>query len=248
MKNILFITGKLAEKGLKTVIESMDSKDFIYQIRNLNVNVAALLTTDMIERRIGDVSSFDEIIIPGRVRGDLIALEKSIRKKIIRGPDELKDLPTLFGEKPIKYDLSKFETSIFGEITDALNMTVEEVIKRAEYFRLEGADVIDIGCLPNKKFPHLEEIVQELKNRNFYVSIDSHNTDELVRGSKAGADYLLSIKEESYHILENLDSYPILIPTDGDMQKFYSLIDRAIADQLTFIADPILDPISYGLA
>jgi hypothetical protein len=196
MKNILFITGKLAEKGLRTVIESIENKEFNYEIRNLNVNVAALLTTDMIERRIGNIDSFDEIIIPGRVRGDLELLIKNIDKKIVRGPDELKDLPTLFGASPVKYDLSKFETSIFGEITDALNMTVEEVIKRAEYFRLEGADVIDIGCLPNKKFPHLEEIVQELKNRNFYVSIDSHNTDELIRGSKAGADYLLSIKDE----------------------------------------------------
>ena len=246
MKNILFITGKLAEKGLRTVIESMEDKDFTYEIRNLNVNVAALLTTDMIARRIDDVQSFDEIIIPGRVRGDLELLEKTINKKIIRGPDELKDLPIIFGAKPVKYDLSKFETSIFGEITDALNMSVEEVIKKAEYFRTEGADVIDIGCLPNKEFPHLEEIVQELKNRNFYVSIDSHNTDELIRGSKAGADYLLSIKDESYHILDNLDSYPILIPTDNNMKNFYSLIDRAINDKLTFIADPILDPISYG--
>ena len=246
MKNILFITGKLAEKGLKTVIESIEDKNFTYEIRNLNVNVAALLTTDMIARRLDDVTPFDEIIIPGRVRGDLVALEKKINKKIIRGPDELKDLPTIFGAKPVKYDLSKFETSIFGEITDALNMTVEEVIEKAEYFRLEGADVIDIGCLPNKEFPHLEEIVQELKNRNFYVSIDSHNTDELIRGSKAGADYLLSIKNESYHILDNLDSYPILIPTDNNMKDFYSLIDRAINDKLTFIADPILDPISYG--
>ena len=71
MKNILFITGKLAEKGLRTVIESIENKDFTYEIRNLNVNVAALLTTDMIERRIGNIDSFDEIIIPGRVRGDL---------------------------------------------------------------------------------------------------------------------------------------------------------------------------------
>ena len=28
MKNILFITGKLAEKGLRTVIESIENKDF----------------------------------------------------------------------------------------------------------------------------------------------------------------------------------------------------------------------------
>ena len=97
MKNILFITGKLAEKGLRTVIESIENKEFNYEIRNLNVNVAALLTTDMIERRIGNVDSFDEIIIPGRVRGDLELLIKNIDKKIVRGPDELKDLPTLFG-------------------------------------------------------------------------------------------------------------------------------------------------------
>ena len=87
MKNILFITGKLAEKGLRTVIESIENKDFTYEIRNLNVNVAALLTTDMIERRIGNIDSFDEIIIPGRVRGDLESLKKNINKKIIRGPD-----------------------------------------------------------------------------------------------------------------------------------------------------------------
>ena len=74
MKNILFITGKLAEKGLKTVIESIEDKNFTYEIRNLNVNVAALLTTDMIARRLDDVTPFDEIIIPGRVRGDLVAL------------------------------------------------------------------------------------------------------------------------------------------------------------------------------
>ena len=80
-------------------------------------------------------------------------------------------------------------------------------------------------------------MVQELKNRNFYVSIDSHNTDELIRGSKAGADYLLSIKSETYHILENLDSYPVLIPSDNNLPEFYNLIDRAIKDNLTFIAD-----------
>ena len=91
MKKILFITGKLAEKGLKTVIDSIEDKKFSYEIRNLNVNVAALLTTDMIERRIGDVNDFDEIIIPGRVRGDIKSLEKQLSKTITRGPDELKD-------------------------------------------------------------------------------------------------------------------------------------------------------------
>ena len=46
-------------------------------------------------------------------------------------------------------------------------MTVDQVIEKAEFFRSEGADVIDVGCLPNKHFPHLEEIVQELLDNLF---------------------------------------------------------------------------------
>ena len=61
-KNILFITGKLAENNLKKILERIDNKQFDYEIRNLNVNVAALLTTDMIARRIGDVKKFNKII------------------------------------------------------------------------------------------------------------------------------------------------------------------------------------------
>ena len=46
MKNkILFITGKLAEKNLKKILDSIKDKNFIYETRDLNVNVAALLTT-----------------------------------------------------------------------------------------------------------------------------------------------------------------------------------------------------------
>ena len=41
-KNILFITGKLAENNLKKILERIDNKEFDYEIRNLNVNVAAL--------------------------------------------------------------------------------------------------------------------------------------------------------------------------------------------------------------
>ena len=31
-----------------------------------------------------------------------------------------------------------------------------------------------------------------------------------------------------------------------NLPEFYNLIDKAIEDNLTFIADPILDPVSYG--
>ena len=68
----------------------------------------------------------------------------------------------------------------------------------ADNYRNNGADIIDIGCLPNKSFPHLSETIQELKRQDFYVSIDSHSDKELILGGKSGADYLLSIKSDNW--------------------------------------------------
>jgi len=244
--NILFITGKLAEKNIRNILDSIKNKDFSYEIRNLNINVAALLTTEMIYRRVGNVDNFNKIILPGKVRGDIDELAKKLKIEIKRGPEELKDLPVMFGGDPLKHDLSKYEVHIFAEITDAPNMKIQEIINMADNYRNNGADIIDIGCLPNKSFPHLSETIQELKRQDFYVSIDSHSDKELILGGKSGADYLLSIKSDNFYILDEVDSFPILIPKDGDMTSLHECIDKCIADKRIFIADPILDPINYG--
>jgi dihydropteroate synthase-like protein len=244
--NILFITGKLAEKNIRNILDSIKDKDFTYEIRNLNINVAALLTTEMIYRRVGNVDNFNKIILPGKVRGDIDELAKKLKIEIKRGPEELKDLPVMFGGDPLKHDLSKYEVHIFAEITDAPNMKIQEIINMADNYRNNGADIIDIGCLPNKSFPHLSETIQELKRQDFYVSIDSHSDKELILGGKSGADYLLSIKSDNFYILDEVDSFPILIPKDGDMTSLHDCIDKCIADKRIFIADPILDPINYG--
>jgi dihydropteroate synthase-like protein len=244
--NILFITGKLAEKNIRNILDSIKNKDFTYEIRNLNINVAALLTTEMIYRRVGNIDNFNKIILPGKVRGDIDELAKKLKIEIKRGPEELKDLPVMFGGDPLKHDLSKYEVHIFAEITDAPNMKIQEIINMADNYRNNGADIIDIGCLPNKSFPHLSETIQELKRQDFYVSIDSHSDKELILGGKSGADYLLSIKSDNFYILDEVDSFPILIPKDGDMTSLHDCIDKCIADKRIFIADPILDPINYG--
>ena len=244
--NILFITGKLAEKNIRSILDSIKDKDFTYEIRNLDINVAALLTTEMIYRRIGDVANFNKIILPGKVRGDIDELAKKLKIEIKRGPEELKDLPVMFGGDSLKHDLSKYEVHIFAEITDAPNMKIQEIISMADNYRNNGADIIDIGCLPNQSFPHLSETIQELKRQDFYVSIDSHSDKELILGGKSGADYLLSIKSDNFYILDEVDSFPILIPKDGDMASLHECIDKCILDKRIFIADPILDPINYG--
>ena len=48
-----------------------------------------------------------------------------------------------------------------------------QMVARAARSLAEGADVIDLGCLPGMPFPHLEEAVEALNGEGFKVSVDS---------------------------------------------------------------------------
>jgi dihydropteroate synthase-like protein len=245
-EHILFLTGKLAEKQLHSILKKMHP-EFAYTVHQLGLKVAALMTTDMIARRLKDTFGANRIIIPGRCRGDVAALSKEMGLPIERGPDELKDLPMYFGKEAHKYDLSRYRVKIFAEIVDAPNISVEEVVKRAYYYKKNGADVIDIGCLPSTAFPQMEVIIRTLKQEGFLVSIDSLDDNDLLRGGKAGADYLLSLHESSLWIANEVSATPILIP---EKHEDLASLDRAIKVMQTknrrFIVDPILDPIHFG--
>ena len=245
-EHLLFLTGKLAEKQLRGILEKMQP-EFTYTVHQLGLKVAALMTTDMIARRLKDTFGADRMILPGRCRGDVEALSEVFNMPIERGPEELKDLPQYFGQQAHAYDLSQYSVKIFAEITDAPVLTVEQVLKRAEYYRKNGADVIDIGCLPSTDFPHLGDVIQALKQAGFMVSIDSLNTDDLLRGGKAGADYLLSLHESTLWIADEVAAIPILIP---EQHEDLASLDRAIAAMQAknhaFIVDPILDPLHFG--
>ena len=75
----------------------------------------------------------------------------------------------------------------------------------------------------------------------------SYNENELITGSKAGADYILSLKSTNIHLLDEIDSIPILIPDKpDDMNSLFKIIDTCIDKKRTFVADPIcffLDPV-----
>jgi len=245
-EHILFLTGKLAEKQLHAILEKMQP-EFTYTVHQLGLKVAALMTTDMIARRLKDTFGADRMILPGRCRGDVDALSETFNMPIARGPEELKDLPQYFGREAHVYDLSAYRVKIFAEITDAPNISIDDVLKRAEYYRKNGADVIDIGCLPSTPFPQMEDIIQALKQQGFTVSIDSLDEQDLLRGGKAGADYLLSLHESSLWIADEVAATPILIP---EKHEDLASLDRAInamqAKNRAFIVDPILDPLHFG--
>jgi dihydropteroate synthase-like protein len=245
-EHILFLTGKLAEKQLQRILEKLQP-EFKYTIHQLGLKVAALMTTEMIARRLTDTFGADRIMIPGRCRGDIDALAKTIGLPIERGPDELKDLPLYFGKESHQYDLSQYRVKIFAEIVDAPNISVEEALECAHYYKKCGANVIDIGCLPSTPFPHMEELIRTLKQEGFQVSIDSLENDDLIAGGKAGADYLLSLHENNLWIADEVASLPVLIAEKhDDMRSLDRAIEAMQAKNHAFIADPILDPLHFG--
>ena len=245
-EHILFLTGKLAEKQLRRTLEEMEP-DFLWKVHPLGITVAALMTADMIRRRLKDIGDADRIIVPGRCRGDLDELSGDLGIPVERGPDELHDLPEFFGKAKKKPDISRYELHIFAEIVEAPQLDVDGILRRARDYRRDGADVIDIGCLPATPFPHMEAAVGALKAEGFLVSVDSLETDDLIKGGRAGADFLLSLSEETLWIADEVAATPILIPVQhGDLDS----LDRAIAHMQAkgreFIVDPILDPIHFG--
>ncbi len=243
----LFLTGKLAEKSLVKVLQGMQPTEFRYDIHQIGVSVAALMTTDLIARRLKNVTGYDKLILPGRCRGDIEQLAQTLNIQVERGPEELKDIPQYFGHQEAKTSLDDYNTDIFAEIVDAPNMSVAEIISRAEQYREDGANVIDLGCLPNTPFGHLKESVQALKAAGFMVSVDSLLAEDLVTGGHAGADFLLSLQEHTLWVLDKVDSVPIIIgnpPTN--MRSLYRTVDLLLKQGRRFIADPILDPINFN--
>ncbi|MGB8274616.1 MAG: DUF6513 domain-containing protein [Alphaproteobacteria bacterium] len=246
-ERILFLTGRLAEKQLHRVLESMHPVDFAYRVEQIGISVAALMTPQLIMRRVSDPSGADKIMVPGRCRGDLEAVSRHFGIPVMRGPDDLKDLPEFFGHGGKPVDLSQHDVRIFAEIVDAPLLDVGGILDRARAYREDGADVVDLGCLPDTDFPHLEDAVKALRGEGFAVSVDSATIEELRRGGLAGADYLLSLTENTLDLADEVASCPVLIPAEpGDLDSLMRAVAAMRAKGKPFLADPILDPIHFG--
>ena len=246
-EHVLFVTGKLAEKSLARVLTSIEARVFSYEIRVLGISVAALLTAAMIKRRLGDVSGFDRIILPGRCRGDLEDLARHFGKPFARGPEELKDLPVYFGAQARPREVNATDVTLFAEIVDAPELTVDEIVQRAEQFRADGADVIDIGCLPDTPFAQMEDAITSLKDLGFKISIDSLDESELKRGIRAGADFVFSLTERTLDLVAEHPCTPVLIAENAaDLDALSKTIEAFAQHDRPFFADPVLEPIHHG--
>jgi dihydropteroate synthase len=246
MERIVFLTGRLAQKSLERVLAAMDAP-FSWEVREVGVQVAALMTADLIQRRITAPVEADRIIVPGRCRGDLDALATHYGIPVMRGPEELKDIPQFFDRAAKPVDLSRHDILVFAEIVDAPQLDLAALLARATQLRADGADVIDLGCLPSTPFAHLEDAVKALKGEGFAVSADSLDPQELLRAGHAGADYLLSLTPENLWIADEVAATPVLVAREpDDEQALYASIETLARRGRAFLADTVLDPIPFG--
>ena len=251
MDHVLFLTGRLAEPALKRVLGGLNTIEgaspFTWDVRELGVQVAALMTTEMVARRLTTPVPAHRVVLPGRCRGDIEALSTTLGVPVQRGPEELKDLPRYLAREAAPIALDDKGPDIFAEIVDAPRLSIDAIVARAHEHARDGADVIDLGCLPQTPFPHLEDAVRALKREGLRVSVDSMNPDELLRGGKAGADVLLSLTSDTAWIADEVDSTPVLIAREpADEASLYALIEQFQRRGKPFLADSILDPIPFG--
>lgn len=244
----MFLTGRLAEPRLRRLLEGLgEAAPFAWEIANIGVKVAALMTEPIVLRRLPRPVEADRVVFPGRAGLDAGRLSEAFGVPFERGPDEIADLPRFLGLRGKPADLSRYDIRIFAEIVDAAALQPDALLARAEAEREQGADVVDIGCMPGTPFPHLEDTIVRLKAAGFRVSVDSGDPEELRRGALAGADFLLSLTEATLGVVEGTASVPVLIPAPhGDLDSLVRAAEAARARGIPCLLDPILDPIHFG--
>src|SRR5580698_1160912 len=118
-ERLLFLTGHLAEPRLRRILEAIGDTPFAWDIVDIGVQVAALMTEAIILRSLPRPVQTTRIIFPGRAGLDPARLTAQFDVPFERGPDDLADLPAYLGRDGAPLDLSKHEVRIFAEIVDA---------------------------------------------------------------------------------------------------------------------------------
>ena len=96
-ERLLFLTGKLAEPGLCWILGALQGPELSYEVLNIGVSVAALMSAEMIARRLDGPRGADRVIVPGLCAGDLTVPAEKLGVPVVRGPEDMKDLPGFLG-------------------------------------------------------------------------------------------------------------------------------------------------------
>jgi dihydropteroate synthase len=249
-RHVLFVTGKLAEPALRRVLAEMKPA-FAFEVAVLRITVAALMTTDFINRLLLSVpAGTDLVLLPGLSEADPAALAARLGVRVEKGPKDLREIPQYFGRQALTIDYGAWDIEILAEINNAVRLERGELIEQAEYFRSSGADIIDIGCTPGVPFPELGAVVAELVGRGMRVSVDSFIPSEIRTAVMAGAELVLSINGSNRELIPELAQRDVRVVAIPDFGEGLETLDPTIAELdragVRYLIDPIVEPIGFG--
>lgn len=248
---ILFVTGKLAEFALREVLNDLAPRvGFVPEVAVLPITVAALMPPPWIARHLTAPQGISRVIVPGYCRGDLDPIEEKVGVPVERGPFDLRDLPRHFGHDADRLaGYGGFDIEILAEINHAPRLDRDELVRQAQVFAAEGADLIDLGCDPGSVWTGVGDAVKALRDLGLRVSIDSFEPAEVAEAVTAGAELVLSVNGTNRAHAEEWGVEVVAIPDrpgslEGLVETAEFLADRKIPARL----DPILEPIGFGFA
>jgi dihydropteroate synthase len=247
LADTLFVTGRLAEPALRSVVAGLGIG---HQIAVMNISVAALMTPRWIARRLEVPAEVDNIVIPGLCDGDVDVLEQATGLPVRKGPADVRSLPEWYGRAAVRAQLGPRDVRVFAEINDVQALSREHVIDRAEAYRADGADVIDLGLSLDRSW--LDEgpaTIAALRERGLAVSIDTLDPEHIRMADAAGVQYVLSLTPQTIELVTDLRATPVLITDDpDDLDGLDAMAARMEQLDRPYLLDSILAPINSGFA
>lgn len=248
---ILFVTGRLAEFALRRVLEELAPRaGFEAEVAVLPISVAALMPPRWVARHLEVPPGIDRVILPGHCRGDLAAVAAKAGTAVELGPEDLRDLPRHFGHEDDRLrGYGAFDIEILAEINHAPRLARAELLAAADRFAADGADVIDLGCVPDERWEGVGDAVRALRDRGLRVSIDSFDPAEVADATAAGAELVLSVNASNRDAAADWGAEVVAIPdrpgTLDGLDETLEVLDRC---GVPHRIDPVLEPIGFGFA
>jgi dihydropteroate synthase len=247
----LFVTGRLAEFSLRQVLDGLSPcPGFKAEVTVLPISVAALMTPRWVARHLEVPEGIARVVLPGHCRGDLSAVLEKAGTEVVLGPEDLRDLPRFLGVDDVSRDgYGAFDIEIIAEINHAPRLGLNAILAEADRFVAEGADRIDIGCDPGETWTGVGNAVKALRDRGYWVSIDSFNPAEVADAVKAGADLVLSVNGTNRAGAADWGAEVVVLPDrPGTLDGLDETINDLSNHNVPFRLDPILEPIGFGFA
>ena len=245
-----FVTGKLAAPALRRLLDNLEPElDFKPVVIELNIDVAALMTTDWVARKLEIGPEIGSLVLPGHCTGELDVIEKATGVKTERGPKDLRKLPVHLGSKPVEEDYGTHDIEIIAEINHVPQLDPKAILAQAKSYGGDGADIIDLGCDRGEPFEAIGKITGMLRDEGFRVSVDSFNAREIELAVSSGAELVLSVNSENIDVARSLGCEVVLVPDENaTLGGIDENVNKLESWGAAYRIDPVIEPIGFGFA